>query len=602
MLILPELLNGLIPAGDVAGIPHAQADDVTLEFGPVIEFDPATGSQNDEYFTIVNPSSVAVDASGWQIQGSAHVELAPGTVIAAGQSLYLSPDVAAFRSRTDGPSGNQGLFVQSFEGHLSNAGDTLELLNPAGEIVAQASYQGGSVSRQHDLRITEINYNPFPAMLQFGELDTDNDSYEFVEISNTGAFPVDLAGVQLVELMIDDDRQGVSFTFPGGQLNPGEQVVVVKSEAAFRSRYGDAPRVAGEYAGKLSNGGEFLTLWDAARDTVQQFRYNDAQDWPERPDGDGSSLELIDHSHDFDRPESWRASSQFGGSPGSPGQEPVRDVVINEVLSRTVAPAPDQIELYNDSDQTIDLAGWYLSDGNNYFKFQIPDGAPVIGPGEFRVFDERQLGFGFKGSESDDAWLVATDDAGRPIRFVDHVEFAAASASGVSFGRWPNGSGPLVPMVNTTFGQANSGPAAGDLNGDQQLNVADIDLLCTQVHQREPDLTADVNADGAVDGADLIELVERILNTSFGDANLDGVFNSSDLVKVFQAGTYEDAFPLNARWDTGDWNCDRDFNSSDLVVAFQRGGYEAVARRPLATGIRLQDLALATWLRDEWGH
>jgi hypothetical protein len=58
-----------------------------------------------------------------------------------------------------------------------------------------------------------------------------------------------------------------------------------------------------------------------------------------------------------------------------------------------------------------------------------------------------------------------------------------------------------------------------------------------------------------------------------GDANRDGVFDSSDLVLIFAAGKYEDNEPKNARWDDGDWDGDQEFTSADLVYAFQTGGY-----------------------------
>jgi hypothetical protein len=68
-----------------------------------------------------------------------------------------------------------------------------------------------------------------------------------------------------------------------------------------------------------------------------------------------------------------------------------------------------------------------------------------------------------------------------------------------------------------------------------------------------------------------------------GDSNLDRLFNSSDLVQVFQAGRYETPTPDDATWAQGDWNGDRDFDSSDLVMAFQSGQYE--------TGVRLASSA-----------
>ncbi len=59
-----------------------------------------------------------------------------------------------------------------------------------------------------------------------------------------------------------------------------------------------------------------------------------------------------------------------------------------------------------------------------------------------------------------------------------------------------------------------------------------------------------------------------------GDANRDGLFNSSDMVQVFQYGEYEDDIEDNSTWKAGDWNGDGDFDSSDMVLAFQTGRYE----------------------------
>ena len=58
-----------------------------------------------------------------------------------------------------------------------------------------------------------------------------------------------------------------------------------------------------------------------------------------------------------------------------------------------------------------------------------------------------------------------------------------------------------------------------------------------------------------------------------GDANLDGVFDTSDLVLALKAGEYEDAIADNSTWSEGDWNGDGDFNTADLVAAFAAGNY-----------------------------
>ena len=68
--------------------------------------------------------------------------------------------------------------------------------------------------------------------------------------------------------------------------------------------------------------------------------------------------------------------------------------------------------------------------------------------------------------------------------------------------------------------------------------------------------------------------VKELKHTYLGDANLDGEFNSTDLVDVLAAGEYEDNIAVNSSWAEGDWNTDGEFTSADLVDALADGGYE----------------------------
>jgi hypothetical protein len=67
---------------------------------------------------------------------------------------------------------------------------------------------------------------------------------------------------------------------------------------------------------------------------------------------------------------------------------------------------------------------------------------------------------------------------------------------------------------------------------------------------------------------ELIEYAETIP----GDATRDGLFDSGDMIAVFQAGQYETL--SEATWAEGDWNADGLFTSGDLVTALQTGLYE----------------------------
>jgi hypothetical protein len=138
----------------------------------------------------------------------------------------------------------------------------------------------------------------------------------------------------------------------------------------------------------------------------------------------------------------------------------------------------------------------------------------------------------------------------------------------------------------------------GDFNNNGTLDVEDIDLLSNVARLGTDDPDYDLNDDQLVDQLDRGFWVETLRKTYFGDSNLDGEFNTADLVQVFQAGLYEDAIDDNAGWASGDWNGDADFNSRDLVLAFQSGGYEAGPRpaavpEPSASLLLLIGIAIA---------
>ena len=97
-------------------------------------------------------------------------------------------------------------------------------------------------------------------------------------------------------------------------------------------------------------------------------------DWPKRADGGGSTLQLIDVFTEYGDGENWRASLQYGGSPGSSESSFLEHVVINEALVTATDSRTDRVELYNSTRGPIDISGWYLSDsGSNPTKFRIPD-------------------------------------------------------------------------------------------------------------------------------------------------------------------------------------------------------------------------------------
>ncbi|MBN2476259.1 MAG: lamin tail domain-containing protein [Pirellulales bacterium] len=354
--------------------------------------------------------------------------------------------------------------------------------------LSEADFFVGSMAAAGNLAITELNYNPAPPTAE--EMTAgwlDNDVFEFVELCNVGPQAIDLGGVQL--------GGGVDFTLGSAafELAPGERVVVVANQDAFTARYGAGVPVAGRYDRQLDNNGEQITLVDRFGQPILSFTYDDGNGWPGRADGKGATLELIDplaipatepeRTAFLEDADNWRSSSEYGGTPGAAGAGPLGDVVVNEVLTHTDWPSCDAIELHNTTDMPIEVGGWYLSDSwgwgenagrDNYRKFRIPDGTTIPGHG-YLVFDEDDFNpmpldpgpddFALDGAYGDDVWLMEADAQGELTRFVDHVEFGAA-ANGETFGRWPNGTGELYPMLTATLdpvaGQ-NSGPRVGPM-------------------------------------------------------------------------------------------------------------------------------------------
>ena len=115
----------------------------------------------------------------------------------------------------------------------------------------------------------------------------------------------------------------------------------------------------------------------------------------------------------------------------------------------------------------------------------------------------------------------------------------------------------------------------GDFDGTDLLDVSDVDLLTRHIwggYYGGNLLRFDVTDDGATNQADLRAWIKDLEHSWFGDANLDGQFDSLDLVTLLEAGQYKDNVRRNSTWSTGDWNADGEFDKADIVLALQSGG------------------------------
>ena len=295
--------------------------------------------------------------------------------------------------------------------------------------------------------ISEVMYEP-PGGSAYAEA-------EYLELFNAGSLPADLSGATF--------SAGLVFTFPTPfTVQPKDRAVIARNPTLLAARYGTVPGlVPGSYTGALNNGGESVILNAFNGTVLAQVKYGVDGAWPARPAGNGGSIELIDPAGDPAAAENWRASAEYFGSPGVAGAGVPNRVVVNELLAHTDPPLEDAVELFNRTDQPIDVGGWFLSnDLADPFRFRIPTGT-VVPPRGFRMVYEYQFNplqpaagrtaFTFGAARGGVVSLLSADAAGVPNRWEDVQEFPA-SPNGVSFGRHPDGEGPFLLMQRMTLG------------------------------------------------------------------------------------------------------------------------------------------------------
>src|SRR6185312_15671281 len=138
-----------------------------------------------------------------------------------------------------------------------------------------------------------------------------------------------------------------------------------------------------------------IRLRNATGAILLEVNYGDEPPWPAAADGAGHSLVLTRPSLGERDPGAWSASALIGGSPGffePANNDPLSGVVINEFLAHTDDPDVDYVELYNHSNQTLDLSGCVLTDDPLTNRFVFPPNTWIL-PRGFLYFTQTNLNF-----------------------------------------------------------------------------------------------------------------------------------------------------------------------------------------------------------------
>lgn len=191
-------------------------------------------------------------------------------------------------------------------------------------------------------------------------------------------------------------------------------------------------------------------------------------------------------------------------------QEPITGLLINELMAANASisdefgEADDWLEVYNNSEEPIEIGGLYLTDKLDQLdKWQIAK-PQLIAPGEFALIwadgEEEQGGdhASFKLSADGEA-VALVQKIGEELVVLDQIVFGEMPID-VSFGRITDGSDQWVFFAEATPAASNDGQARF-LNADITFSLQDGMYFGTQQLMMETDEAA-ANIHYTLDGRD----------------------------------------------------------------------------------------------------
>ncbi|MBX3356259.1 MAG: lamin tail domain-containing protein [Phycisphaeraceae bacterium] len=395
---------------------------------------------------------------------------------------------------------------------------------------------------------------------------------EFIEITNVGSTPVNLAGWSY------DDSARVCGTFPIGAIGilaPGASAIITEStEAAFRAAWnlplsvpvvGDLGKADGYNYGR----NDTIALYDASLNLVDRLDYGD-QDFPGSIRTQNISGWVVAEGLGANNAYAWQlsvvgdaqnsydSSLNARGNPGTfviVGEAPRGlGMVLTEYMYQ--GPGGEFVEFTNLSDAPIDMTGWKLDDSN---LLGGPDGPfdlsafGVVAPGESVIVTESAAD-AFRAAWGLSASVKVIGDLGKPFgnqlgrndeiniyddacNLVDRLTFGDQAFPGSI--RAQNSSGwvpesalgandPFAWVLATVGDAQNSYASTGNDKGNPGFYP----------RVTQPSTPGDANGDGVVNGADIAIVLGNWGSCPggapgcAGDLNGDGVVDGADIAFV----------------------------------------------------------------------
>ena len=301
-----------------------------------------------DWIELHNYGSSDIDVSKWSFTDGSHKDtpfVFPASAsLKAGGYLLLVQNLTKFSKEYPGISNKLG----SFGFGLSKNGDTLQIKDNNGTEVLKMYYSSGKNwpkgasskgGRSLELRNAASNSNlnnasawfdgcmggsPGAAYthcgdrIDFSEINYNSDSVydqsEYLELHNTTSSDINIAGYS-----IRDGKDTIThqYFFPSGTTIAAKgYLIVTNSVDSFKKRNPNINNFIGPFGFNLSNGSDYLRLYNVSGKIIFSVYYQDSLPWPVKADGHGNTLELLSDTGKMDDGDNWRAGC-YGGSPGT---------------------------------------------------------------------------------------------------------------------------------------------------------------------------------------------------------------------------------------------------------------------------------------------
>lgn len=265
----------------------------------------SSSTTRGNYVAVQNSAALPISISGLQVSDRPFDEtrrqvLPQASYLAAGERLIFESEGSPF-------VGDDRVEL-SFS--IGRADRWFELRGENGLIIDHVwlplHEDGDAFVRDASGNFQRVNLPPVPedvaatdglavASMMYHPLD---DEPEFLRLRNTSPDALSLS-----DLIFTD---GIEMSALEIIVAPSEEVAFSEDVDDYISIYGDAIPVVAEFSGKLSNGGERVTLENrVTRQKLIDFEYSD--DWYAATDGDGAALVAVSQSANLSEASGWQA-------------------------------------------------------------------------------------------------------------------------------------------------------------------------------------------------------------------------------------------------------------------------------------------------------